>query len=362
MKLSYNDRQHAYWLDGERCKGVSTIAKVPDDTYNLTQWGKRMVALGMSIDATRDGDLAERALAHHDDRDALNGVAEDALRAAKAHEAAARGTAIHRVLERHDLGETIIDTPHSRALRAAYDKALTAAGLSVVPEYVERIVVHQKPLLVAGRFDRIFKRKRDGKFVIGDIKSGSNAVKYPQSTSVQLAMYANAPLLAGHIPGSGGETEEFEKMPEKIDLKRAYIVHAPDPDHVEVVEIDIAGGYDVYKKAIVPILAWRARKDLIKPIGITSVLDLEAPADLERVEWIFARLRIIREFTDASAREMTAALWPQGVPTAKRVTAGDGVWSENDVDLLDEMLATVEKQWSTPFAELDPARKDQKAA
>src|SRR5436190_360411 len=140
MELSYSDKAHAYWLDGERCKGVTTIAKIPDDTYNLDKWGKRMVALGMA----KDDSLKERALAHHDDRDQLNDVAEDALRAAKAHQAAARGTAIHRILERHDLGEEIIDTPENRAFRAAYDKALEGAGLTVVPKYVERIVVHPK--------------------------------------------------------------------------------------------------------------------------------------------------------------------------------------------------------------------------
>ena len=124
-----------------------------------------MVALGMA----RDQSLLELALAHHDDKNELNDIAESALRAAKAGEAAARGTAIHRILERHDLGEEIIDSPENRAFRAAYEKALEAAGLIVVPEYVERIVVHPK-LRVAGRLDRIFKRRRDGKFVIGDVK------------------------------------------------------------------------------------------------------------------------------------------------------------------------------------------------
>jgi hypothetical protein len=231
----------------------------------------------------------------------------------------------------------------------------------VVPEYVERIIVHQNPL-IAGRFDRLFKRRRDGKFVIGDIKSGTNAVRFPQSTSVQLAVYANAPLIAGSIPSSGGETETFEKMPEKIDLKRGYIVHAPDPEHVEVVEIDIAGGWDIFKKAIVPTLAWRQRRDLIKPIGITSVLDLEGPATEERAEWIMARLRVIREFTDAEAKADVARLWPIGVPTAKKVSAGEVKWSEADVDLLDDMLAVVEKQWSAPFGEPDPAKQEMRAA
>ena len=44
--------------------------------------------------------LVERAAAHFDDRDPMDEIAEEALVAAKAHDAAGRGTAIHRVAER----------------------------------------------------------------------------------------------------------------------------------------------------------------------------------------------------------------------------------------------------------------------
>jgi hypothetical protein len=348
LKLSYNDRQHAYWLDGKRCKGVTTVAKVPDDTYNLQNWQKRQVALGMAFDET----LIERAIAHHDDKQALNLVAEDALRAAKSHQAAARGTAIHRTLERHDLGEHIIDTAQNRALRAAYDKALDAAGLTVLPQYIERIVVHPK-VNVAGRLDRIFKRRRDGKYVIGDIKSGSNAVKYPQSTSVQLAMYAYAELMAGPIPADGGDTEEFEKLPEKLDLKFGYIVHAPDEHTVEIVKIDIARGWKIAQNAIFPILEWRNVRDLISPVGSQSVDDLLAPATEERVGWIRGRLNGITMVEDsADVKKLVALRWPAGVGKPKDP---DTVWSENDIDELDAMLMSVEKDCALSFPTRNPA-------
>jgi hypothetical protein len=342
MKLSYNDNHHAYWLDGSRCKGVSTIAKVPDDTYNLVQWGKRTVALGMALNPS----LAERAVAHHDDKSELNKIAEDALRAARANEAADRGTAIHRLLERFDLGEDVIETDETRAWRAAYNKALAAAGLTVVDEYVERIVVYPGPR-IAGRFDRIYRRKRDGKLVIGDVKSGTNAVRYPHSTAIQLALYANAPLMAGPIPRDGGSTEDFSSMPEKLDLKWGYIVHAPEAEKVEVLKVDIAAAWKLTQTAVFNILEWRKRTDLIAPISSIDIEDPDRVADEDRTAWIHGRLNIIKHLAPA-AKEAVVNAWPHGV-------APKGPWSDNDVDQLDQMLALVEKNYSASFPIEDPA-------
>jgi hypothetical protein len=347
MKLAYSDRQHAYRIDGVRYKSITTVAGVLEDTYNLQLWGKRMVALGMALDPS----LKERAIAHHDDRGALNEVAEDALRAAKAHEAAARGTAVHRTLERHDLGEDLIDTPENKALRAAYDKAIEGAGLSVVPEFIERIVCFPK-YKVAGRFDRLMKRHRDGKYVVADVKTGESAVKYPHKTSFQLALYANAELMAGPIPNGGGETEEFAPLPEKLDRKTAYIIHAPTMDTVEVVRIDIAQAWKLAQQAIFPALDYRKRTDLITTIGTTSVAELLEPASDERVGWIRGRLADLTTLESGDrAKTYVAARWPAGVPTPK-----SGVpWTDADVDLIDVMLASVEKECVAGFPVRDPA-------
>jgi hypothetical protein len=50
VKLRYDDKQHAYWLDGRRCKGVTTVAKIPEDTYRLSLWSQRQVAIGVATD------------------------------------------------------------------------------------------------------------------------------------------------------------------------------------------------------------------------------------------------------------------------------------------------------------------------
>jgi hypothetical protein len=353
-KLSYSDSSHAYWVNGTRAKGVTSVAGLLDDTYNLQQWVKRNVALGMALDES----LAQRAIAYHQDKGALGDVAEDALRAAKAHQAAERGSAIHRTLEAHDLGEAIIDTEANRALRRAYDKALESAGLIVVPEYVERIVLYPTQM-IAGRFDRIFKRRRDGKYVIGDIKSGASAVKYPHKTAIQLALYANAPWMAAPIPSWGGKTEEFEHLPDKLDLKWAYVIYTPDEHTVEVLKIEISHAFDMVKKSIFPALEWRKRDDLITSVGSTSVDEVNAPATEERVAWIKGRLQLVTMLDEAEkAKTLCASRWPEGVGKPKDPNV---VWSEADVDALDQMLQTVEKDCSMPFPIADPGHKNMNA-
>src|SRR5262245_47535975 len=249
MKLRYDDQHHSYWLDGRRCKSVTTVAKIPDDTYSLDQWRKRQVAIGMAVSPP----LVERAAAHYDDRDQLDRIAEEAMVAAKAHEAAGRGTAAHRITERIDLGQDIVDTPLARAVQAAWTRALDDAGLDVVTQFVERIVIYPERF-IAGRFDRWCRRRSDSRLFVVDLKTGDNAVKYPHSIAVQLALYANAPFLAGPIPNGGGTTQLFSPLPDELDRQVGYVVHMPTEAQAEVVEIDIAAGWDIVNQAVFPIL------------------------------------------------------------------------------------------------------------
>lgn len=305
MKLSFNSKQHAYWLtpDGDgakarRTKGVTTLAKIPDDQYAITQWLKRSVAAGMGLNPA----LVERAAAHHDDRDELDGIAEEALTAARAHEAAGRGTAAHRIAERIDLEQMVVDTPLARQVAAAWAKALDNAGLEVVPEYVERAVVFPDVPL-CGTFDRIFRRKFDGQLVIGDIKTGARALQYPHAIAVQLAFYANAPLLAGKL-NDRGVTESFTAMP-PINKRRGYVIAMPnDETTVEVKTVDIEAGWDAAQKIVFPTLEWRARRDLVH--------DIETVTITPYADNIRARLGVLK-LVDGG-REYVAGHWPAGVP------------------------------------------------
>lgn len=332
MRLSFSFKNHSYWLtpDGSgararRTKGVTTLAKIPDDTYALTQWLKRGVAAGMGLNPA----LVERAAAHQGDRDELDGIAEEALIAAKAHDALGRGTAAHRIAERIDLEQMVVDTPLSRQVAAAWAKALADAGLEVVPEYVERTVVYPDVPL-AGTFDRIFRRKFDGALVVGDLKTGARALQYPHAIAIQLALYANAPLLAGRLD-ERGVTESFTAMP-PVNKRRGYIIAMPDDTTVEVKTVDIEAGWAAAQAIVFPTLDWRARRDLVHDIAESSVTPLE--------DSIRARLGILKMVD--GAREAVAKSWPAGVPTKPP-------WDEDQGKAIVAALTRVEIACCAPF-------------
>lgn len=357
MKLRYRDDVHAYWLDGARCRSVTAVAKIPDDTYALNAWAKRMVAVGMAVRP----DLAEAIAAHHDDRDKLDELVEVAIEAAKANDASRKGTAKHRITERHDAGESILMTPLAEQTIAAWSGLLEAHGLEVVPELIERVAVwpHDR---IAGRFDRGL-RDREGRLVIADLKTGGRVVDYPHAIAVQLALYAYAPLMAGTIPPAGGETSEFEPVPEfRRDI--GYVLHLPDEGEPALLEVDIAAGWDIFQTAIRPTLAWRKRAGLIRPVetstasgvGIApaaveagvpgaATVPVEATPDGSRHPSGEVAPPLVAEIRDRIARldpEQTAALkarWPIPVKLADIADDEIGeVRAEAVLALLDEMF------------------------
>lgn len=333
LTLSYSNKNHAYWVkrDGDekarRAKGVTTLAKTLEDDYRIVQWLKRNVAAGMA----QRPDLVERAAAHHDDRDELDDIAEEALTAARANEAAARGTAAHRIAERIDLDQMVIDTPMSRQVAAAWAKALDDAGLEVIPEYVERIVVFPD-LPLCGTFDRIFRRKFDGRLVIGDIKTGARALQYPHAIAIQLGLYANAPIIAGKVD-ERGKTNAFAAMPQ-VDKTVGYVVAMPDDETtVEVRTIDIAAGWEAARNLVFPILEWRSRNDLVgSPMTSSSVTPL--------TDNIKGRLGILKMVD--GARDRVARSWPANTPTKPP-------WTEAEGNAIVAAISRVEVELGAPF-------------
>lgn len=343
MKIKYNDKWHSYYFTDDegknkRCKSVTTLAKIPDNTFNLEKWAKRMVAYGVTITPS----LVESIAAHHDDKKAMDDLCEEAMKAAKAHERAAIGTAMHRITERIDFGETLIDTPLSRAVQEAWGRALRSANLEIMPEYIERMVVYPD-LWIAGRFDRFVKNKSTHKIHCLDLKSGERAVEYPHSIACQMALYVNAPWMAAPIPGSGGETETFEAMPKRLDKKVGYIVHMSPEGDVAVHEVDIEAGWDVVKNVIFPTLAWRDRKDLTKLVAEQAIQ--LGPASEERLAWIRGRLAVFG-MCEQPVKEAVAARWPVGVtPKAD--------WTDSEVDTLSQVFDSVERDYGTVFSNPD---------
>lgn len=259
MKLKYNDNVHGYWLDGKRCRGISTIAKIPDDTFTLDNWRKRMVLVGAVVEPS----LITAAAEVLGDDKALNELAESALDYAGAFDAARKGTGTHSLTEAHDLGEEV-DDKHTAAQWTAL---LDHAGLEIDPDYIERCVVYPDQH-VAGRFDRFARRRADSRLVPVDLKTGGSSLRYPHSVATQLALYANAPLIAADLD-EGGVTEQLTSTAD-LDLDRdvGYMIYMPEDGEGAVYAVNLKRAWKVAEGVIFPTLKWRATKveDIIKKV------------------------------------------------------------------------------------------------
>lgn len=251
MKLKYVEGHHGYYLDGKRCKGVSSVAKIPEDTFGLDQWRKRMVAIGVAHDPL----IADAVVKAGSDKTTLNGLAELAMTGAGAHLAAERGTAVHATSEAYDLGQNVDDAFDAQR----WANTIEAAGFTIVPDLIERVVVYPE-YRICGRFDRFALRSHDGRLAALDLKTGPSAINYPHSTVLQLAMYANAPLMAGpmdEIEPGVFVTEEFYPLPESLDRETGYVIYLPDGADSGVHPVNLKLGWQAFNEVVLPTLAWR---------------------------------------------------------------------------------------------------------
>jgi hypothetical protein len=209
-----------------------------EDRYNLELYARRNVVFGMA----HDNSLVARALAiggtpstwDMADKRAINKIHEDAATIAQAMRKANIGTAVHRLLERADRGESIIPGPYGDDVDA-YLTALYEAGYSIDQRFIECRMVCDA-LRRAGSPDRILIRRADGRYVIGDIKTGESVDYGTLSWAAQLATYAHGTL---YDPVLGVRLETPD-----IDRTTGVIIHLPAGEGVCTLhEIDLVAGY-----------------------------------------------------------------------------------------------------------------------
>jgi hypothetical protein len=260
-RLVYNDAAHTYTLNGRRCKSVTAVAKIPQDSWALEQWHKRQVAIGMMLEPR----LGERVAVDPDNRESVDAVCKEAYEAAGAHHAANRGTQRHRASELADLGGALL-TAQQREDALAWQRTIERYGLEIDPAYVEGFAIWPAHG-VTGRFDRIARYQ--GRHIVLDLKSGQNAVKYPQGTSAQLALYARAPLIsaAAVVEGDRTTVTEWIPPPADLDLSTGYVVLLGDGMDVgELWDIDIEHGWEGAQYAL-SIVNWRKAHDYGKSLA-----------------------------------------------------------------------------------------------
>lgn len=354
MRLKYNDKMHAYWLDGQRCKNISSVASIAEDKFRLNAWSQRQVAIGI---ATKPS-LIEQIAANVDNDSKLNELCEQAAAEAGAFTGRDRGNVLHKALEQHDAGKRFIPTDLTSTAIRAWEDILELMGWEVV--FIERCVIWPDEK-IAGRFDRIVKDKRGVHYIV-DFKGGAKVLNYPHPIACQLALYANAPYMTGPIPEEGGETEDVVMLnvDYPIDCGVGYVVHLPPDADAQLIELDIAAGMETVRNVIFPTLEWRARKGLAKvidldiapmatkdigdfeeadvvPVGFTPLLDARQDNLKQRLTWL--------KDHKPNLAQILAGRWPEGVPSIKSNIPLTG----EDMDRIEEVLAPFEREGEAPF-------------
>uniref|UniRef100_A0A449GQ69 PD-(D/E)XK nuclease superfamily n=1 Tax=Nocardia farcinica TaxID=37329 RepID=A0A449GQ69_NOCFR len=160
----------------------TTFVSALEDTYSLTKWKMRQVALGL---ASRP-DLLLSASAHRDDKHELDRIAEKALEAAGSSAAATSGT---RAAYPGPSCTTKVDRleccPTTRA--PTWTPTSQRPPICGTPQSSSSGCV--TPLRIGGTADRVIDL--GGRYRIGDVKTGSieHAIG---KISMQLAVYAHS--------------------------------------------------------------------------------------------------------------------------------------------------------------------------
>lgn len=250
----------------------TTFVGVLEDTWNLSRWSQRNVAIGL---ADRP-DLLLGVAAHRDDKQKLNQLCEDAAEAAKAHAAATTGTALHALTEIVDRGLDMPVLPEQAQLDIAAYRAATANIEWLAIE--QGIVVDE--LRVHGTPDRV-GRLPDGRVVIADLKTG-NVDFGMAKIAMQMAVYSRG------VPydHASGRRDTFTAP---VDQAAGIVIHLPaGTGKCELLEVDLAAGWEGVQIAR-QVWDWRARKNLAKPYGtgldLFGLIDLAGDPDSVRALW-----------------------------------------------------------------------------
>lgn len=247
--------------DGGKPKAYTRCTRYVDcleDKYHLELWKLRMCALGL---ADRP-DLLLSVSAHRDDKQALNGITEQAREAAESSAASNTGTAVHLLCERVDRGRPLGTVPDTaRRDVAAYQRA-TAMFTNV---YIEQFTVYDL-LRIGGTPDRVVHW--NGNYYIADIKTGADVEWGALKIAMQLSVYAHG---VPYLPPGERHPYEFP-----VDQERAIVIHLPAGTgtcELHFVNIDL--GWEAVQVAA-QVRRFRSHRNWYEPI---SIPDPRPPAD-----------------------------------------------------------------------------------
>lgn len=241
---------------GEKVGGwtrATTFAATIAESYALQIWKQRQVVWGLS----RRPDLITMAstISGPEDKAALGAIVDEAHIAGGTDAKANRGTSIHRACQAAELGRYAEVPEELRPHVGGYFAAVKDAGLQILPEYVERVVIVDR-YHVAGQLDNLVLCP-DGKIRVLDKKTG-NLDYADVEFAVQLATYAHADAMFNY------QTGRYEAMPE-VATDYAIIAHIdPETGRTELQRVNIELGW-LWARTCAEVMDIRKTKHVITP-------------------------------------------------------------------------------------------------
>ena len=334
-----------YWLPDPNGKPTywtraTTIAKLLDDTYRITQSDRRKVAIGVA----RTPSIAAAVCADHDNNTRLDQLCEQAITVAGGTEKRDLGTALHRLCERWDRQELDYDGEWSDHINC-YTETLKHHRLTVRPEWCETVLVNTT-YQIAGTVDRLLEDP-EGRLVVADLKTGGYRSWLAWAT--QFAIYATS------THWWDPESNTLKPLPE-IRQDHTLAVHLPaqeTPPHCQIHALSVPLGLDALLMAL-EVRRTRALDKLPQLQATTyhppQLLDQleQSIADTFDVAQIRADIqaRIDRLKNDhVEAARALIARWPDGVEYLKR----SDTHTPQQLTAIDRALTKVEADYSIPF-------------
>ena len=328
---------------------VTTLTKTCSDTFGLTEWIKRVVAVGI---AKRPDLIAEAANLTVDDKGPLKEIIAAAEEVGGANEKRRLGTALHKILEIIDLGGDAVVPADLAPHIAAYQAAMTAAGVKIIPEHTEQVFIHDT-LEYAGTADRIVTVPGFDLPLIADLKTGKDPLAFGAGEiSMQLACYAHGEHVYDYATG------ERAPMP-AVDQEWGLVIHLsarPEGDPSCTLSlVDLRPGWAALDLAM-QVRAWRKTKGLHHKLNEHTFTPREETSDNAKRTYVRDRLVDLvdlvvgRGQTLEDAKAKIAAVWPPDVPGF----GGDHTHTAEQLDAIDAVLAQLEAKVGAPFATGNP--------
>lgn len=257
---------------------ATTVAGALEDYYNLGEWEKRMVAVGLArrpdllMAVTGAGAQPNRRTdpdGYKRWRKIMDTTTAAAKEAAAASASATIGTALHALTERIDRGQELGVVPDTYLPHLAAYQDATSEFEAV---HIERFTVEDQ-FRIGGTPDRILRIPGHDKLIIGDIKTGDTEFGVGKMC-MQLAIYAHSYLY--DIPT--GTRTPIGDIDQTVGLIIALDAQG-DPSTGPLCTlkwIDLAAGWEAVQTAIT-VRGWRSRKQFfVEPPNTRPTLGVEA--------------------------------------------------------------------------------------